>query len=457
MLRLFMLLALILLLAVVDPGSARSRDDDASAPLTLITDPEPLHLLQRLGDPLVRAAGLDPETMQYHILLEDSLNAFALEGGHLVFHSALVRDSGSVHELAGVMAHETAHLAAGHHIKLRDEMRSALIRSLISASIGVAAGVLSSNAQVAGAAIIGGQAGSQSLLLANMRDKESQADQLALRYMADSGFEPLGMASFLERLVRQQRLSHLPPPYLLTHPVGPTRISDLQEVAPPPPLPRDDLPSLEALLGRVQAKLTAIHLGGSQETIRHFNALVGPPPGKPAARYGLALARRYAGELDGARDELTALLATVWPGDAFLLRERGLIHLEQGHMDLAIADLQQAAAALPENTDFIFRLALALGEDGQHEAAARMLRRLTSTHPRLPEPLRLLGVYEGRQGHMGASHLALARHYRLVQDPSNALWHYGAALRHFPTTDAQAQVARDEMARLKDDEKRKKR
>ncbi|MBF0143887.1 MAG: M48 family metalloprotease [Magnetococcales bacterium] len=444
-----------LLLTLTGPrsGMAGGQEDK---PVLVVTDPEINDLITEISKPLLIAADLDPETVRFHIILNASLNAFALPNQHIVLHSGLVLAAGSLDEIAGVMAHEVGHLTAGHHLKLKSTARNASIKALVISAMGLAAGVASGNHQLSQAAIIGGQAGAVSEILDDMREKETQSDRLAVGYLQKAGYHPAELATFLDRISQTQRLTDLPPPYLLTHPVSSQRVMEVASLAAetPPLRPHPDL-SEERLL-RVRAKLeagTGIDPMRATETFRARLGTVGPenlqgtPGSRFANRYGLALALRYAGRLPEALEEL-AILMKDRPPDPYLLRERGLIQMERDHLAQAIEDLEAASRLKPDSFDLAYHLAFAQSESGDLTGAASRLRRVIVDHPLEAEAYYLLGVVEGKRGLMGASHLALARHHRLNLDRETALWHYREAVRQFAKGEAGEESARDEMERL---------
>jgi predicted Zn-dependent protease len=442
--------------------------------VTLVTGPETADLLQALGEPLQKVAGIRSGEIHFHVILDGTLNAMALPGQHVVLNSGLILAVRDRDELASVIAHELAHLAAGHHIQLEGTLKDVTLRTMAAMAAGIAAGVASGNGQIAQAAIIGGSAASQSTMLDVMRDKEAQADRLAIHYLLRAGFDPRGMVRFMERINREQRISNLPPPYLMSHPLSSQRLMESQqqidallaaheEVAgqglPQRDTPPSDTASSAAigqaqgahqfLLARAQAVLEAGTNPDLNGVIARFRKQLDFDPDNLATRYGLAVAERYMGQLPAAETDLGTMLKKR-PTDPYLLRERGLLRLEQGKPEVAESDFRSALQHQPKktNADLLYRLAFALNEQEKWAEASRILRPLSLENPLSAEYLYLLGVVEGKQNHLGASHLALARYHYLIAEKKMAKWHYGEAIRQFASGDAGKNIARDEMAKL---------
>ncbi|MBF0155457.1 MAG: M48 family metalloprotease [Magnetococcales bacterium] len=449
----FIVFCLFLAGAALLPASSGSKEKDKDPnQVILISDPEISDLLDQFAAPLIQAAHFPPDSIRFHVILDSSLNAFALENHHIVFHSGLILTAHNRDELVGVMAHEIGHLAAGHHIKLQDEAKNLSIRSLIAAAVGIAAGLVARDSTIAQAGIAGGAASAQTALLTTMRQKEQQADRLAIPYLANAGFNPNGVADFMERINREQRLASQPPPYMLSHPVSSVRMIEARDLATqyPPPNPRPDNGEAAWLL-RIQAKLEAdvnVDPDASSERFRKRLALAETPESVQAARYGLSLAQRYSGHLNESLATLESLVAQS-PKNPYFLRERGLTRLELNQVDGAEKDFKTALVLLPNHFDLRYQLAVTLTERKQFDQAMRLLRQLTSEKPLEPKPFYQLGLVEGELQHPGASHLALARYHHLMADVRNALWHYREAIRLFPAYTQDQTIARMELDQLR--------
>lgn len=433
-------------------GVASARN----GPVALITTPESLDLLRSLGAPLLRAAGIKPDSVHFHIVRKATLNAMALPGNNIVLHSGLILAVRDRDALAAVLAHEIGHLSAGHHVQLEAAKKNLSVRTMVAFVAGVAAGALTGDGNVTQAAIMGGSAASQLTFLETRRNKERQADRLAMRYLTTSGFDPQGMARFMEQLAREQQLTHMPPPYFLSHPPSSQRLVESWQDGGSTREPTQRTPHQtqrqradNLRLAWVQAALKPQTHDDLMTVLSQFRQRLARHPENSADRYGLAITERYMGELPAAMKNLNILLETH-KNNPYLLREKGMVYLEKGQPDKAEKIFRAALKHQPRitNAELRYRLAFSLHERGKWERASRILRQLTLEHPFVAGYVYLLGVTEGKQGRLGASHLALARHFRLIREKTMARWHYEEALRHFSDGDAGKAIAREEMKRL---------
>jgi len=228
-------------------------DEQIRAQLTerglLIDDPEVVGWINDLGDAIVHTLSDRNFQYRFRVIREDSLNAFALPGGYIYFHSGTVLEAHDLDELVGVMAHEIAH-SRRHHWARGVEANALpdMIAGLVGAGLSVATGEV--------APILIAQGVSQGLRLSYTREFEAEADQVGTAFMVRAGYDPLGMAVFFERLVAKQGRPGYPiPPYLRSHPRAEVRAQDAVERARQTTVPGHEDPALRARFRDIQARL----------------------------------------------------------------------------------------------------------------------------------------------------------------------------------------------------------
>ena len=438
-------LLLLTISTLLSPAPLQARTTEK--PIILISGPETTDFLDKIAAPILEAAGIIPESVKFHIMLNPSLNAIALPSYDIVFHSGLLLSAESIAEVAGVIAHEVAHLAAGHHIKLQAEIKDVSVRTILFGLAGIAAGVVSGNGQIAQATIVGGSASGQATLLSGQRQKETQADRLAILYLAKAGYSAHGLADFMARIQKEQSTTNMPPPYLLSHPLSSTRLVEIRQMAEETkPTDKQSLLNIDSFK-RVQAKLLAGNTETPDITVMEFQKKLAKDPNDFNSRYGMAVAMRYAGQLAESEHNLNILLQQN-PDDPFMLWERGRTRTDWGKAELAEQDLRAALKQLPDNQDILYWLAFSLKEQKKYRSSSRILRRLTSKHPKKPEYHYLLGIVEGKNQNLSTAHLALARYYSLILETKTAIWHFNESIRIAPADSIKQKIARTERNRL---------
>lgn len=141
------------------------------------------------------------------ILDSEEINAFALPGGFLFINTGLIEKADSEAELAGVIAHELAHVTARHGARL---MRRATIAGIVYQAAQVAAIIFSGGVATIGAyyALQYGFYGlgmvlSLTLLGIN-REYEAEADQLGVQYAWKAGYDPAGFITFFDKMASEK-------------------------------------------------------------------------------------------------------------------------------------------------------------------------------------------------------------------------------------------------------------
>lgn len=194
-----------------------------------LDDPEIASYLNGLGFKLIsssREAHPD-QSFEFFALQDSSINAFALPGGFMGFNSGLIIAAQSESELAGVMAHEIAHVTQKHLARMLSGQKFGVMTSLAALAVAIIAA--RSNPQAGQAVIVASQAAMIQSQLDFTRQHEKEADRIGLTILLDAGFDPQGMAEFFKRLQTAGRyFANGAPSYLRTHPVTYERIADIQ-------------------------------------------------------------------------------------------------------------------------------------------------------------------------------------------------------------------------------------
>jgi hypothetical protein len=155
------------------------------------------------------------------------INAFALPGGPLYLDRGLLQAARTEGELAGVVAHEIAHIA------LRHGTHNASKAYATQAGLGILGGILGRGQTRTTQSIINlvGGFGLNALFLKYSRDAETQADVVGAQMLARSGYDPMEMASFFEILERQRGGSGGAAQFFSSHPAPANRRARIQQEA----------------------------------------------------------------------------------------------------------------------------------------------------------------------------------------------------------------------------------
>jgi predicted Zn-dependent protease len=185
-----------------------------------ITDPVVLEYVNRVGQNIVKNSDCKvPFTIK--IIDSDEINAMALPGGFFYVNSGLILNADEEAELAGVMAHETAHVCAHHAVREMTRLNYAQLGTIPLIFIGGWTGY---------GAYEAAQIAVPVTFMKFSREFEAQADYLGVQYMYRAGYDPQAFISFFEKIqALEKRKPGTVAKVFADHPQTPDRILHSQE------------------------------------------------------------------------------------------------------------------------------------------------------------------------------------------------------------------------------------
>lgn len=217
-------------------------------------------LLAPLTSPLTEALADSPWPLRFHVVNDSAINAFALPGGYVVIHSALILRAQSAAELQGVLAHEIAHVTEQHG--LRAVIRSTGLYVIAQTLLGDASGL----------AALAANAGPLLLNQKYSRDFEREADREGYDLLTRARIDPRGLTAFFATVQAEEkkqkekitdenarRAMEAAQDFLATHPDTAERIAAIEQRLAFEPATgwRDDQAAFLALQDKVKAFVAA--------------------------------------------------------------------------------------------------------------------------------------------------------------------------------------------------------
>jgi predicted Zn-dependent protease len=420
----YLFAAALLVLGQVNVAVAQSNS------MPIIRDAEIESIIKGYARPIWKAAGLDPDFVQIHLIASRELNAFASDGQQMFFFTALLEQVRSPNELIGVIAHETGHIAGGH-LARPDEGQTNAMRTLI-ASLLVGAAAAAAGAPDAGAAIMASSSDFATRVYFKFsRTQESAADQAGMKFLEAAHESCRGLISFLRYLGDQEALLvRNQDPYVTDHPLTPERLAHLEDVAHASPYYNTpDTPQQIDEFKRMQAKLR-----GFLDPVPRVMQEYPLSDTSLYARYARAVAYHRSARLDKAMTEVDSLVQQE-PENPYFRELQGQILLESGKIKESIEPLRHCVELAPKQSLLQTLLGTALvqsGDDALNKEAIDHLKIATRLEPDNQEAWYQLAAAYTHAKMSGEADLATAENYLLTGRTSEAAYVAGRAARALP-------------------------
>jgi len=349
-------------------------------------DPLISDFFEDMGYRLAAHSDRPDKDFTFVVLDQDIVNAFAAPGGVIALYSGLILAADDESEVAGVLAHEIAHVTQLHLYRALENQKAMTIPIVLGMlAIALAGG---GDGEALTGALMSGQAAAAQTAINYTRQNEYEADRIGISTLSRAGYDPAGMGEFFAKMGRITRaMGEGPPEFLRTHPVSVSRIAEAENRAANMPAPE---PSDGRDFYLVQARLRAMTARSPDEALEWFDDRADQPEvgqaESDALFYGRAIALQRKGEYAAARDLLQSLLDR----DHHLAYELQLaeLDLDSNHDDAAVDRLAGLYHSFPGNHAISIWYARALlkdGDRGRAETAAVVLRQQLLQHADDPE------------------------------------------------------------------------
>jgi predicted Zn-dependent protease len=348
----------------------------------ILDDPLMDGWLRDVGLRLASSSDRPQQGFTFFMLRDRQINAFATLGGYIGMNAGLVLAAEREDQVAGVLAHEIAHVTQQHVLRGAEKAeRDSLPILLTTAAVMTGMGLL------------------QQRQIDYTRDNEAEADRVGIRTLAHGGFDAEAMAEFFETLQSITRTNQgdersRVPGYLQTHPVTLSRISEAREragkldkhatpsssvgIASNPLLPAGLRIETQAPHGRgntgdfgwARERLRVLSANTPAEAIREYRQMQAQKPLDDARRYGLAIAHLRAGEATTALQELAPVQARH-PDSLWLQISLGEIEAKAGRIAEADKRFEALLARMPTHRALALSYAQVLAERNTKASGTR--------------------------------------------------------------------------------------
>ena len=378
--------------------------------------------IKMLGAQLVGHASDGTQDFEFFMVDDDAINAFAMPGGFIGINAGLIMASENESEIAGVLAHEIAHVTQRHLARrVYDNQKT----GMLSMATMIATVILGTATDIGGNAVGGiitaTQAATAQRQINFTRSNEREADRIGIKTLSSAGFDPSGMSTFFEKLSR--KFGSAGPAILRTHPVTTERIAEARDRARL--LPNQQVTS-SIDYEIMKARMDALRTPSSKAAFDVFRRRLQAGSQNIGDYYGMALSLSRMGLDDDAQDQFEEL-TREYPGVIAFRIGKAQSLLKNGQVNAALEVYAEATQLFPRNTPLTNSYADALITAGDPEAAHDILLDLLFHSSPTPEQFRLIAQAANANGDMGNAH-----HY---------MSHYHSSIGNYPDALAQIQMA----------------
>ena len=348
-------------------------------------DPLVSAYFEDMGYRLASNSDRPDKAFTFVVLDQDVVNAFAAPGGVIALYSGLILAADDENEVAGVLAHEIAHITQLHLYRAVEHQKAMTIPiALAMLAIALAGG---GDGEAISGALMSGQAAAAQASINYTRQNEYEADRIGISTLSRAGYDPAGMGEFFEKMGRISRsMGEGPAEFLRTHPLSVSRVAEAQNRAA-------NMPPVERSEGRdfyiMQARLRALADNSPDEVLDWFDHRASrsdiSQAENDAIYYGRAIALQRKGEYEEARTLLNNLVDRE-PHLAYELQLADL-ELDLNNDSTAVDRLAGLYNNFPGNyaiATYYARALLKNQDTEQAETAAVILRKQLQRHKNDP-------------------------------------------------------------------------
>lgn len=396
--------------------------------LPLVRDVQLEEYIQALGTRLALASGkTNGRPFTFFIIDDPDINAFAIPGGYVGVNAGLIEAMRREEQLAGVVAHEVAHVTQRHHARAFATGN----RASLSAAAAVLAAILIGQAspEAGQAALAAGIAATQQSAINFTRTNEIEADRIGIEILANAHYDTRAMAESFSILRRRNNLNTTNSglEYLRTHPLDNNRIAEAADRAVAK-APVDRVPQTDFRL--FKARLAVLTTDDTAQLERDYRSRLARGGEQQAgAAYALALLALRGNRVELAFKYLERLdkLAPAHPMVALLRAD--VLEAKGDERDSRLR-LEALSDLYPDRYSIVEKRIEQLSQAGLLVDALAVAQRYLRGVER-PDPLawRQLASVRQRLGDSAGSHEALAHYFEALDEFQRAEGQFELALR----------------------------
>lgn len=333
----------------------------------VLRDPLAHDYINHVGKRLAEFSQLNAP--DFFIVKSNEINAFAGPGGHIGVNTQLILVSDTESELAGVMAHEMAHVRQHHLYRMIEHQKQMRVPMLASLLASLALGII--NPALSTGALYGALSGFAQDNINFVRANEHEADRLGINMLTKAEFDPHGMPDFFKKMQQATRYHYTDniPAILRTHPLDEERIAEAENRCPPG---NKKIATDQTNYHLFKELIRTTVNTNPKQLLEYYRYQCVQKTSDTACRYGYALQYMQLNQYSKAM----ALLKPMWrqaPNNLYFAIAMAQSYEGLADPQAAVTILQDLYANFPENYAITLEYGNALLEAKQASKAASIL------------------------------------------------------------------------------------
>ena len=393
--------------------------------LKVIDDPFIDNYINDLGHYLLKSVETRHFKYRFYAVKNEELNAFAGYAGHVVVFTGLIRAMDEIDELAAVVSHEIAHVSNRHMSQQYNQYAKLTAASML----GMLAGILAGGGDASEAVMVGTMAAAQQKQLGYSRDAERQADQAGFKYALGAGFDPAAITKVHKKLQAGYFGSNEVPAYLLTHPIGPERISNIESMLKTPYIivSNEENLRLRKLYPIFRTVIMAKY-EQREEMTSYFSSELEKNPDSPLANLGMGIILKEKGEYQDSITHLEkAVKALTDPTPAISYLSE--VYQSNGDTERAVSILKEAIKKNGNDRISLLTMTTIYENAGDFDKTIEIYERLKLLEPVEDLIFYSLGYSYGKVNKLGLAHYNFGLFHERSKNIREAHFHFMEAKR----------------------------
>ena len=366
-------------------------------------------IVRDISTPLFQAANIDHEDIKIIFINSREINAYVTTNNLMVINIGLILFSNTPDILAGVLAHEIGHIAAGHISRKEEDAKNGTFYSALGTISSVLLLAAGGNENLATTLAVGGVGLSYRMQLKYSREYETVADHLAIEYLRKAKYGTKGLRKLLQKFSSDETINKVDnlPPYLLTHPLSTQRLNSL---------PSDDNDDHSGISEDMKKRFTMMYAkiraftDDTKTTLENYQ-----DDKSDVGHYARSIAFFRNSDTKNAIKELSQINIET----GYIDELKGEIFYKNGNINDAIAEFEKAKTKLKDNDNINLQLAICLASSDvadSNKKAVSILKNILYKNPNNPLALHYIAIGYGKTGELFLSYSALLKKAELQKD-----------------------------------------